>query len=59
LLAGVKQRLAQNRLTHPLFNTERFARHIERAYETMRDYERQGRGPQSFSVEPIDMPAGA
>ncbi|MBX9774937.1 MAG: tetratricopeptide repeat protein [Xanthobacteraceae bacterium] len=54
LLAGVKQRLAQHRLTHPLFNTERFARHIERAFETMREYERQGRGPQSFSVAPAD-----
>jgi protein O-GlcNAc transferase len=52
-LAEVRQRLAQNRLTHPLFDTERFARHIERAYETMWDNARQGRGPQSFAVEPI------
>jgi predicted O-linked N-acetylglucosamine transferase (SPINDLY family) len=52
-LAGIRQRLEQNRLTHPLFNTERFARHIERAYETMLENHRQGRGPQSFSVEPV------
>ena len=54
VLAGIRQRLAHNRLSSPLFNTERFARHIERAYETMRDYGRQGRGPQSFAVAPIE-----
>jgi predicted O-linked N-acetylglucosamine transferase (SPINDLY family) len=53
LLADARQRLAHNRLTYPLFDTERSARHIERAYETMLDIHRQGRGPQSFSVEPI------
>jgi protein O-GlcNAc transferase len=53
LLAGIRQRLAQNRLTYPLFDTARFTRHLERAYETMWDNARQGRGPQSFSVEPI------
>lgn len=52
-LAEIRQRLEQNRLTYPLFDTERFARHIERAYETMREYQRQGRGPQSFSVAPL------
>lgn len=57
-LADVRQRLAQNRLTDPLFDTERFARHLERAFETMCDYQRQGRGPQSFSIAPIDSPAG-
>jgi protein O-GlcNAc transferase len=54
LLDSVRQRLAQNRLDLPLFDTARFARHIERAYETMREYERQGRGPQSFSVAPLN-----
>jgi predicted O-linked N-acetylglucosamine transferase (SPINDLY family) len=57
LLAGIRQRLDRNRLTCRLFDTERFARHIEQAYETMREYERQGRGPQSFSVTPL-APAG-
>ena len=55
VLAGFRQRLAQNRLTHPLFDTARFTRHLERAYETMLENARQGRGPQSFSVEPVDV----
>jgi predicted O-linked N-acetylglucosamine transferase (SPINDLY family) len=53
LLAGLRRRLEQNRATHPLFDTERFARHIERAYETMCANAREGRGPQSFRVERI------
>ncbi len=32
-LAAIKAKLAQNRLTTPLFNTELFARHIESAYK--------------------------
>ena len=59
LLADIRQRLEQNRLTYPLFDTDRFARHIERAYETMRENVREGRGPQSFSVEPIESEASA
>jgi predicted O-linked N-acetylglucosamine transferase (SPINDLY family) len=57
LLAGIRLRLQQNRLTYPLFDTARFARHIERAYETMHENVRQGRAPRSFSVAPID-PSG-
>jgi protein O-GlcNAc transferase len=52
LLAGIRQRLEQNRLTCPLFDTDRFARHIEQAYVTMCENQRQGRGPQSFRVDP-------
>ena len=54
LLAGIRQRLEQNRLTYPLFDTDRFARHMERAYETMREIARRAGGPESFSVEPIN-----
>ena len=53
LLADIRQRLDNNRLKYPLFDTERSARHIERAYEAMLEIHRQGREPQSFSVEPI------
>jgi predicted O-linked N-acetylglucosamine transferase (SPINDLY family) len=35
LLAEIKAKLVRNRGTCPLFNTERFARHIEAAYTTM------------------------
>src|SRR5262249_45831286 len=34
-LTALRERLARNRLTHPLFDTNRFRRHLERAYETM------------------------
>jgi protein O-GlcNAc transferase len=37
-LARIKQKLAANRLTTPLFDTELFTRHIEAAYTEM--YER-------------------
>jgi protein O-GlcNAc transferase len=37
-LAGVKQKLSQNRLTKPLFDTQLFTRHIEKAYTAV--YER-------------------
>jgi len=33
LLKQVQERLASNRLTHPLFDTARFRRHIEAAYQ--------------------------
>ena len=34
-LAALRQRLAANRLTAPLFNSAGYTRHLERAYETM------------------------
>lgn len=36
-LRAIKNRLEQNRLTTPLFDTKLFARHIEAAYEAMYD----------------------
>jgi predicted O-linked N-acetylglucosamine transferase (SPINDLY family) len=52
-LAGLRHKLAFNRDTFPLFDTSRFARHIEAAYTTM--WERAGRGepPESFAVSPV------
>lgn len=41
-LALIKDKLAQNRLTTPLFDTELFTRHIQSAYEAM--YERYQAG---------------
>jgi protein O-GlcNAc transferase len=52
-LQEVRDRLARNRLTHPLFNTDRFRRHLEAAYRTMWDIWRRGEAPRSFRVEPI------
>jgi predicted O-linked N-acetylglucosamine transferase (SPINDLY family) len=52
LLRGFRRRLEQNGATCPLFDTDRFRRHIESAYTTMWELQRRGEGPRSFSVEP-------
>lgn len=51
LLASIKTRLAENRLTAPLFDTARFTRHLEAAYQTMHARAQRGEPPASFSVE--------
>ena len=53
LLADIKSRLAKNRLTHALFDTDRFRRHLEAAYITMWERQQRGEPPVSFSVTPI------
>ena len=52
LLRGFRHRLEQNRATCPLFDTDRFRRHIESAYTTMWELQRRGESPRSFSVDP-------
>lgn len=49
-LAALKRKLAQNRLATPLFDTERFARHMEAAYIRMMERARAGAPPEGFSV---------
>jgi predicted O-linked N-acetylglucosamine transferase (SPINDLY family) len=49
-LATIKNRLSQNRLTEPLFNTRLFTRHIERAYEAMYERLQAGLPPENISV---------
>jgi predicted O-linked N-acetylglucosamine transferase (SPINDLY family) len=51
-LSALKARLSQNRLTHPLFDIDRFRRHIESAFETMAVRQRQGLPPAAFDVQP-------
>jgi predicted O-linked N-acetylglucosamine transferase (SPINDLY family) len=53
LLAPLRDRLGRQNKALPLFDTDRFRRHIERAYATM--HERAGRGepPRAFDVEPV------
>ena len=53
LLAETKAKLARNRLTMPLFNTERFARHLEAAYQTMHERAQRSEPPASFVVDAI------
>jgi protein O-GlcNAc transferase len=51
-LAEVKAKLLSNRETHPLFDTARFTRHLERAFTTMVERQRRGERPASFAVPP-------
>ena len=54
LLASLKQKLAQNRDTYPLFDTERSTRHLEAAYVTMWERYQRGEAPVDFDVAAID-----
>jgi predicted O-linked N-acetylglucosamine transferase (SPINDLY family) len=51
-LLSVRRKLEANRLTYPLFDTDRFRGHIEAAYTRMWEIRQSGEDPQSFSVEP-------
>jgi protein O-GlcNAc transferase len=53
LLSSLRDRLARNRLTHPLFDTDRARRHIEAAYTTMLEFSRTGESPRNFSIAPV------
>lgn len=49
-LAEVRARLARNRLTTPLFDIERYTRHIEEAYRQMHARHRAGLPPEHLFV---------
>lgn len=53
-LARIKAKLACNRDTFPLFDSERTARHIEAAYTTMWERYQKGYRPQAFAVGKLD-----
>lgn len=50
-LAGIKQKLAANRRTSPLFNTELFTRHMEAAYIAMYGRYQSGLPPDHIYIE--------
>lgn len=52
LCASLKDKLARNRKTFPLFDTKRFTRNIEAAYTTMWQRYQRGELPESFVVAP-------
>jgi predicted O-linked N-acetylglucosamine transferase (SPINDLY family) len=54
LLASLKAKLASNRLKCPLFDTQRFTRHVEAAFTTMWELHQRGEAPRSFAVEAIE-----
>jgi predicted O-linked N-acetylglucosamine transferase (SPINDLY family) len=49
-LAGLREKLRENRRSSPLFDTDRFRRHIESAYARMWEIRQRGETPRSFSV---------
>jgi predicted O-linked N-acetylglucosamine transferase (SPINDLY family) len=50
LLKSIRHKLEQNRASHPLFDADRFRRHIEAAYTTMWEISERGESPRSFAV---------
>src|SRR5207249_3118069 len=54
LLNEMKQTLARNRDTYPLFDTDRSRRAIESAYTEMCARYRRGEPPASFTVAPVE-----
>ena len=50
-LAAAREKLARNRLSTPLFDTDRFAHSLEAAYRRMCDISQHGEPAQSFRVE--------
>jgi len=52
-LAAARARIAAARATSPLFDIDRYARHLERAFEAMAGRFRAGLPPEAFAVEPL------
>jgi len=52
-LRSLRERLARDRTTEPLFDTGRFARNIAAAYATMWHRYQRGQRPQAFDVDGI------
>lgn len=53
LLAELRAKLACNRMRAPLFDTDRFRRHLESAYRTMWETWQRGEATRTFAVDPI------
>jgi hypothetical protein len=51
ILAEIRKRLAENRSTRPLFDTDLTRRHLEEAYAVMWARHQAGGKPASFDVE--------
>ncbi|MDB2600550.1 tetratricopeptide repeat protein, partial [Amylibacter sp.] len=49
-LAGIKEKLAANRLTQPLFNTDLYTKHLENGYQQAYESYFQGNLPQTIIV---------
>lgn len=49
-LAAIKRKILENRETSPLFDSLRYTRNLERAYETMISIMKAGEAPRAFAV---------
>lgn len=49
-LGQIKSKLAANRLTQPLFDSEQYTRHLEAGYQAAYDLFRKGRNPEDIHV---------
>jgi protein O-GlcNAc transferase len=54
-LRALRDRLAYNRSTHPLFDTPRWTRHLEAAFQEMWSLHCDGEQPRSFAANPVPM----
>ena len=52
-LASLRRKIEQNRPAYPLFDADRFRRHIEAAYTTMWETHQRGESRRSFAVEAV------
>jgi predicted O-linked N-acetylglucosamine transferase (SPINDLY family) len=52
-LKQIKQKLEQNRLTTPLFDTPLFTQHIEAAYSMMYERYQEGLIPENIDIERV------
>ena len=55
-LQALRRKLAANRSTAPLFDMDRFARHLEAAYEAMYARHEASLPPDHIHVQPVDRP---
>jgi len=51
---ALRVKLGRNRSTHPLFNSQRFCRHLESAYAMMHEQWLRGESPREIIVPAID-----
>jgi protein O-GlcNAc transferase len=54
LLAAIRKKLEHNRLSFPLFDTDRMRSHMERAYERMWEIFQHGEAPQPITVKRLE-----
>ena len=54
-LTAIREKLARNRLICPLFDADRFRRHIESAFSAMWEIRQRGENPRGFSVESTEI----